>query len=248
MKTQLYLAVIVATLAAIIQPASAEACSCTGPVSSATAFRAVDLVFVATAVRVDEPKPWSRVNAEGSISGGTGTEPQATTFQVTHTYRGLSREQVLIVGDGANCGIPFKLGETWLVYAHLHDGHVTTDKCTRTRLRADAEASRDLAYLDGLERGRQQGVAYGEVLRRVVARDGRPALQALFEPLQVIAAGDAGRFQVTTDKWGPYQLVLPPGDFEVWVERAGRAVAPRQMVHIDDRVERRLLLTVEYEN
>ncbi len=55
------------------------------------------------------------------------------------------------------------------------------------------------------------------------------------------------RFQVTTDKWGPYQLVLPPGDFEIWVERAGRPVAAQQRVHIDDGLERHLALTVEYD-
>jgi hypothetical protein len=97
----------------------------------------------------------------------------------------------------------------------------------RTRLRTEAEASQDLAYLEGLEQGRQQGIMYGDVLRRILGADGQPALQALFEPLQVIAVGAGRRLEITTDRWGPYQLVLPPGDFEIGVERAGRDVAPR---------------------
>lgn len=89
---------------------------------------------------------------------------------------------------------------------------------------------------------------YGNVLRRILGADGEPALQALFEPVRVIAVGAAGRFEVTTDRWGPYQLVLPPGDFEIRVERAGRAVAPRQTIQIVHASDRHLLLVVDYQD
>lgn len=244
MSARFCLAVIIAA-GAIMRPVPAEACGCGGTTSSVTAFRGADLVFVGTVTRVDGPKPWSRVNADGSVSGGLETDPPVTTFEAGHIYRGNAGQRVVIVGDRTNCDVPFKHGEGWLVYARVRDGRVSTDKCTRTRLRAEAETSQDLAYLDGLERGRQQGVVQGEVLRRIVGADGQPALQALFEPLEVIAAGPAGRFQVTTDRWGPYQLVLPPGDFEVWVERTGRPVGARQTIHVDHGSEKRLALAVE---
>ncbi len=160
--------------------------------------------------------------------------------------RGRPARQVVVTGDGSSCDEPFKQGETWLVYARTREGRVTTDKCTRTRLRA--EATQDLVYLEGQEQGRRQGTVYGDVLRRILGADGQPALQALFEPLQVIAVGGGRRVETTTDRWGPYQLVLPPGDFEIWVERAGRAVAPRQTVHVDHGADRRLVLPVEYKH
>jgi hypothetical protein len=143
--------------------------------------------------------------------------------------------------------VAFKQGESWLVYARVREGHVVVDKCSRTRLLTDAEASLDLAYLEGLELGRQQGIVYGDVMRRLAAANGQAVLKALFEPLQVIAVGAGRRLQVTTDKWGPYQLVLPPGDFEVWVERAGSPVASKQVVHVDHGSDRRLTLVVDYQ-
>ena len=183
--------------------------------SSSTAFNGADLVFVGTVTRLDGPKSWSRLNANSSIRGGLGTEPPLAAFGVGHMFRGRPAQQVVVVGDGTSCDEPFKQRETWLVYARNRDGRITTNKCTRTRLRA-ATIYR-IAYLEGLEQGRQQGVVYGDVLRRILDADGRPALQALFEPLQVIAVGVGRRLEITTDKWGPDQLVLPPGDFEIWV-------------------------------
>ena len=240
------LGVVIVGFAALVRPSSAEACGCGGTVSSSTAFNGADLVFVGSVARLDGPKPTSRVNADGSISAGLGTEPPVATIEVAHMFRGRAARQVVVTGDGTSCDEPFKQGETWLVYARIREGGVTTDKCTRTRPRA--EATQDLVYLEGLEQGRQQGIVYGDVLQRIVGADNQRALQALFEPLQVIAVGGGRRVETTTDKWGPYQLVLPPGDFEIWVERAGRAVAPRQVVRVEHGSDRRLLLAVEYKN
>lgn len=237
---------VIVVLVSLIRPSSAEACACGGTSSSSAAFNSADVVFVGTVSGLEGRKPWSRVNADGSISHGVGTEPPVATFDVTHVFRGSHERQIAVVGDGTDCDEPFERGESWLVYAQTREGRVTTHKCTRTRLRANA--SQDLVYLENLEQGRQQGIVYGEVLRRIVGADGQPALQALFEPLQVIAVGAGRQLEITTDRWGPYQLVLPPGYFVVWVERAGRAVAPVQTVQVDHGVDRRLALVVEYQD
>jgi hypothetical protein len=238
---------LIVSLIYLLQPGRAEACGCTGTVSSAVAFERADLVFVGTVARVDTPAPWSRVNGDGSVSGGSGTGPTNVTFTVAHAFRGGRLDDVVIPSYSSSCDLPFKLGETWLVYANWGPGGiVTTHTCTRTRLRADA--SQDLVYLEGIEQGRPQAIAYGEVLRKIAGNDRQPALQALFEPLQVIAVGDGLRFETTTDKWGPYQIVLPPGDFQVWVERAGRIVGSKQIVHIEDKTNRYLQLVADYKN
>lgn len=240
MRIHLALGVVIVGVAGFVGPSLAEACSCVGTASSAAAFKGAEVVFVGTVARLDGPKPWSRVNADGSIivGVGLGIELPVATFEVAHVFRGSPARQIVIIGDGTSCDEPFKQGEGWLIYAWTRDGRLTTDKCSRTRL--GAEASQDVAYLEGLEQGRQQGVVYGDVYRRIVGADGQPSLQALFETLQVIAVGTGRRVEITTDKGGPYQLVLPPGDCEVWVERAGRAVAPRQVVHVDHGTDRRL--------
>lgn len=248
LRIRIAFSVLLVALAILARPSSAEACSCLGSHPSSAAFNSADLVFVGTVSRLDAPKPVNtfRVNADGSMTASVSIDsstPSVVTLDVARVFRGGAAKQIVITGEGG-CEVPFKLGETWLVYADSRDGKVTTNACTRTRLQTNA--SQDLVYLEGLEQRRPQGIVYGDVLRRILDGDGKPALQALFEPLQVIAVGAGLRVEITTDKWGPYQLVLPPGDFEIWVERAGRAVAPRQAVRIANGSELRMLLPVEY--
>jgi hypothetical protein len=235
------------TTAAVVLawPSKAEACGCAGALSSIAAINGADLVFVGAIVKAERPQPRSRRNPDGSI-GVAGPGPVAATFDVAHTYLGSADRQVVVVGNGTDCDEPFEQGEVWLVYARVRDGRVTTTKCTRTRLRVGA--SSDLAYLDGLEQKRPQGIVYGDVLRRITTAGGQPALQALFEPLQVVAVSDGRRSEVTTDSGGPYQLVLPPGDYDIWVERTGRPVGVAQSVHIAEGVDRRLALIADYKN
>jgi hypothetical protein len=230
--------------------AGGDTTGCLGPVSSALAFRASDLVFVGTVANVQQPKPMFRANTDGTTTVSFNTdEPRFTTFKVVRAYRGAAEPQLVIAGQNGMSGdINFKEGETWLVYAKEKDGRTTADSCLRTRLRSAAEASQDLAYLEGRERGTRQGVVYGTVHRRILDRSGKPALQALFEPLEVMASGAAGRFRVITDTWGPYQLVLPPGDFEIWVERGGVPVAPRQTIKVEHGSELSFSLVAEYKD
>jgi hypothetical protein len=100
--------------------------------------------------------------------------------------------------------------------------------------------------LEGLAEGRPLGLVYGDVFQQIVDPDGKPALRALFEILQVIAVGTAGRFVATTDRWGPYQMVLPPGDFEMWVERNGRPVTDLVIVRMSNGDERRIAFSAQF--
>jgi hypothetical protein len=228
--------------AVLAWPSKAEACSCGGTPSSLAAVKGADLVFVGTVAKAERPTPRSQRNADGSI-GVLGPEPVVATFDVEHTYLGLPERQIVLAGTCTDCDEPFEQGEVWLVYARVRDGRVTTTKCTRARPRA--RASSDLAYLDGLEQKRPQGIVYGDVRRRIASAGGQPALQALFEPLQVVAVSDGRRTEATTDPGGPYQLVLPPGDYDIWVERTGRPVGVKQSVHIAEGVDRRLPLIAD---
>lgn len=222
-------------------PSAAHACSCIRADTSSIAIHHAELVFVGRVARVEGPKPWSRTNRDGSTSFGMTSGPSSITFEAVRPFKGALSKEIVVRGDG--CHLPFQSGETWLVYARAREGLVETGSCSRTRLLA--EATQDMRFLEGLEQGRRQGVLYGDVHRRIV-KDGASVLQALFETLHIIAAGAAGRFSAPTDKWGPYQLVLPPGEYDVWAERDGRAVTPRQSVRIEHGSERRLQLAAEY--
>jgi hypothetical protein len=226
-------------------PSSAEARSCGGPIPSSVALRASTVVFVGTVERVDRPQPSSHTHADGSITVGLAPGPEIVTFAVTRGFRGVAESRVRITQIGGVSGdIAFGLEEKWLVYASDPGGDRTTTACSRTRLLA--HAGEDLKYLEGLAVKKPQGLVYGDVFQQVAGPDGRPAQRALFEVLQVVALGTAERFTVDTDRWGPYQLVLPPGNFQIWVERKGLPVTSPAAVRIGDGDEQKIAFSAQF--
>jgi hypothetical protein len=95
-------------------------------------------VFVGTVERVDGPQPWSRRNADGSMSGGLGSGPEVVTFVVTRAFRGVSETRIRLKRISGSCDIAFRLEETWLIYASEEQGDLTASPCSRTRLIAQA--------------------------------------------------------------------------------------------------------------
>ena len=100
--------------------------------------------------------------------------------------------------------------------------------------------------LESAAASRPQGIVYGEVFRRREDGPSGAALYAVLEPLQVIAANMTQTFSTTTERWGPFELVLPPGDFQVWVERGQKPVGPKRVVHVNHGADVKLRLVVEY--
>ena len=246
-----YLKAAIAGVVAIIvwQPADALACACAGPVPSSLATRHADIVFVGTVSRIDRPLPLStsRMNADGSTTVTVGINsggPDRVFFEVAHVYKGLQVPQLALSRGNTTCDMPFKEGEKWIVYAE-DSGETRAFGCSRTRLYADG--AQDVIYLENAERRRAQGLVYGEVLRRRDTASGN-VLSALEEPLRVVAANASGRYVTTTDRWGPFEVVLPPGDFEIWVERSDKPVAARRVIHVDNAADLRLHLIVEYDD
>jgi len=86
---------------------------------------------------------------------------------------------------------------------------------------------------------------FGDVRRRVHS-DGKTVSQLPTETLEVIAVSGNQRFSSATGRAGKFLIVLPPGTFDVWVERAGQPVSPRQRVRLDANVDHRLDMPVSY--
>ena len=210
----------------LAQPSTAEACSCAGNVPLSLHAKSATTIFV------------------GTVEAVTGRMPQPTvaTFSVTKAYRGALEQSAVVSGNGTNCDRTFVKGETYLVYATAHPGVLLTHKCTRTR--ALAEAAEDVRYLDNLAAGRPQGVVYGDVHLGIVQPDGSVVRNLLSESLEVVAVRADSRRSVVT--YGPYQMVLTPGDYEVWIERGGHRVTASEKVSRSGNEERRLSFTVEY--
>jgi len=246
MRAVTFGAVVVATM--VWRPANAIACSCGGPVPSSLAARRADVVFVGTVTRIDHPLPVvaSHQNADGSVTATVNINsggPDLVLFDVERVFKGPQVTQVGLVRGNTSCDMPFMADEKWIVYAEEIIGGIRALGCSRSRPYPDG--SQDVIYLENTQAGQPQGIVYGEVLRR---RDGAPGeeLHALVEPLRVVAANASQRLSTTTERWGQFELVLPPGDFEIWVERSEKPVAPRHPIHIENGADVRLRLIVEY--
>ena len=233
---------VVSIVGSLLHPAAATACGC-GPALSSVAHHA-DVVFVGRVARIDHPTPTFHQNADGSITfDSSSAGPDVVLFDIAHVYKGPQVDQLVLRRWNGSCDPPFMTGESWVVYAEEILGGFRALTCSRTRLHHDA--AQDVIYLANFEAGRPQGIVFGEVLRY---RDGSGGigLHGLLEPLQVIATDGMHTFSASTDRWGPFELVLPPGEFEIWVERDHRPVAPRRAVHVQNGVDLRLLMRVEY--
>jgi hypothetical protein len=200
-------------------------------------------VFVGTVTSLERPAGWSRVNPDGSVEFGSGDGATTANFNVSRVYRGGDAKRIPVTLD-RSCDPPFNVGQEWLVYASEREGRIETSVCSRTRLREEAGA--DVEYLDGAARDRRQGIVHGSVHQRIVDTNGVAQLRVLFETLQVVAAGGGRRFVTPTDRKSSYQLVLPPGDFDIWVERAGQRVSAVEKVRVTTNMERQLMVVASF--
>jgi len=247
MYTQNVMAATIVTFGLLLFPRPAAACSCAGTPSTPGALRSSDLVFLGTVVSVSSPLySMRRTNADGSITISGGTQPSEVRFSVVRTFRGVATESITMRSSSGNsCDFTFARGESWLIYADVRDTVVSTHKCKRTRLQA--EASQDLRYLEGVARGESLGVVSGQVFRRVTTPAGESVLKAVEDAMQIVGVVGGQRIATAPDRWGPYQLVLPPGDAQIWVERDGVVVSPGVLVRVKQGEVVEVQLAAEYE-
>jgi hypothetical protein len=238
-----------AVLLAMIGPRAAEACSCGGTSPVSASYRAADVVFLARVVGATGGEAIWKTGPEivdakkGMVvteSQLLGFSPTLTTFEVSRVFRGAAGPRVVLPRGGSTCDFLFNLDETWLIYARQTDQGLRTDKCKGTKLRSDAAL--DLLYLEGVAQGRQQGIVYG--VTRVLNSDGICPAE-LRIPNHIVAVGGGRRIDGALESYGEYQLVLPPGDFELSVLDADGATIVRQSVRVANGDERRLDLIVE---
>jgi hypothetical protein len=144
------------------------------------------------------------------------------TVRVTRLLKGTASPIVSIRGGG-ECDVTLAPGQSWLLYIGDVASEYRATKCGRSRLVDDAQA--DLSYFEKQAAGVPVAVVYGDVFRRCADRDSQPQLCSLEDSVEVVAVGRGERISVTTDRFGPYQLVLPPGAFGVWIERGGERLS-----------------------
>jgi hypothetical protein len=168
------------------------------------------------------------------------------TLSVTAMVCGPAMQRIALKGDGSNCDYLFELHQSYLVYAYVRDnGMMETSKCTRTR--PLAAATEDLKYLEGVRDGRAQVVIHGVVLRRGLDKDGQLQLYGWPKPceLQVFAMTQGVLFSTATEPSGAYQIVLPPGNIQIWVEHAGERVSTTDTLVLENGTNRQHAMPVD---
>lgn len=76
------------------------------------------VVFIGTVISPEDP-----AQLRGSL----------VLFNVTERLRGNVGEQISIYEPGTSCDFPFELGKSYLVFAYLENGRLTTSEATSTR-------------------------------------------------------------------------------------------------------------------
>lgn len=192
---------IIAVSAFALFPRAGEACSCAGPHAPCEAAWQVDAVFVAQVVRVER----------------TSTHIRAHLMPL-ETFRGPSDILSIDTGlGGGDCGYSFQPGEAYLIYARGDKaGRYSTGICNRTR--PLSQAAEDLDYLRTTARTPSNlGVLRGIVVRTDTNYGG--ASQRNPHPgIRVVVRGKGVQEERQTDANGRYELLLPPGEYEVKAE------------------------------
>ena len=170
--------------------------------------------------------------------------PDLVMFDVVRAFKGPEVPQIAVVHDNSSCDLPFATGEEWLVYGHEAIGGIATDSVFE-----ESAENRRHSRFGVLGKRRSEPAAGNRVpggLPTARGWTGAARRYAVLEPLQVIAANMTQTFSTTTERWGPFELVLPPGDFQVWVERGQKPVGPKRVVHVNHGADVKLRLVVEY--
>ena len=128
----------------------ARACTC-ARVSPEEGLRESEAVFSGEVVDIDADAD------EDFVPGPPPLHLDPVTFEIEESWKGISegQQQVVVRGDGpgASCGIQFREGERYLVYAYRggegEDGPLGTGVCEGTKPLAVAED--DLRVLNSAE-------------------------------------------------------------------------------------------------
>ena len=83
-------------------------------------------------------------------------------------------------------------------------------------------------------------------MRRIFDKDSKLALQVPFEELKIIAKSKDKIYEVFSEKFGLYEIVLPPNDYQIWVERDEKRISKIEQVSAVAGKNIELLLQVEF--
>jgi hypothetical protein len=132
--------ILTALLLALLSPQLVSACSCREKPPAKEALKHSDAVFAGTVESITE--------AQLALSGSRYTSSwYRVVFRVSESWKGTNSTTLIVYTSTQStaCGFPFRVGSTYLVYAHeTHQSKLTapdlltTSVCTRTAHRSQA--------------------------------------------------------------------------------------------------------------
>lgn len=130
--------------------AGAAACKCGYPFVEGS-FDASRAVFTGVVLEVREIPPPPPAEPVWVDSAGTvfvtanASWEQAVTLRVTRGWKGAQPGDTVTVKDSIMCGVGFRTGEEYLVYAYpSDDGALSTSPCHRTRHISSPDSTYDI--------------------------------------------------------------------------------------------------------
>jgi hypothetical protein len=142
-------------------PAPLKACSCLAVGAACEAAWASKAVFLGKVTGVsDSPQQVQFGNQTGTL------HRNRFAFQILENFIGTSGKTIdVITGTGGgDCGIPFQVGQEYLVYAYRDpDGPLGTGICSRTA--PAGRAAEDLTYLRSLAKAESGARIFGFVTK-----------------------------------------------------------------------------------
>lgn len=197
---------------ALIVPQRVVACECiaTGPACSEYARYAVVFSGIVTSIAGEDNPP--QINSYRQTM-------RRVHFGLLENLRGAETSDIEILTGmgGGDCGYPFRVGESYLVYAYAWQGRLTTGICSRTRLLSNAKE--DLDYIHSLATAPPGASVFGSLMRLFPPEQGASRREPL-GGIKVVVASTTGEIHTATSG--------PDGRFLVEGLEAGKyTVAPQ---------------------
>jgi hypothetical protein len=194
----------------------AHACSCLPTNPCETASRS-GTVFTGIVSKISEESE-ERVVTLGARQVRLTRREIVVRFQVQKVFKGLPLDQktveVRTAPEDGMCGVTFKAGKTYLVYAHRReaDGLLDTDSCSRTR--PLAEAKDDIPLIETFLAGKRRTAILGTVSVRRAREQTAWLDRSLAEGMEVEVRGTNRTYKATVDREGKFRILdVPEGSY-----------------------------------
>src|SRR6266550_3127015 len=205
------LLVFVASILIPFTPSLAGACSCMSSNAACNqAWKSGEVIFRGTVIsksHAGTPSPPGIFPVSDRL---------AFRFSVTESFRNTAipgQEIVVYTGNGGgDCGYPFAVGSSYLVYAFASKDELTTGICTPTS--PEVMVGAVLRQLRALQNGRRVDDLFGTIgtAPKGVGYDDLVETRPLADiRVRVIGSGSSER-STTTDREGVYSFQSLPGD------------------------------------